>query len=217
MLRIDFISDINCPWCALGLANLRAALAQLGDEIKVELHFQPFELNPQLPREGVDLVDYLRNKYGMTTEQVEANHTTLRERGAEANFLFGKRDRLWNSFDAHRLLYWAEQEGAAGSQYQLKTALMQAYQGEGRNHSDPQVLLDLVEQCGLDKARAQAILASDLYVNEVREVQQQWQSAGISAVPSMVINKKHLLQGAQPAALIEQALRDIDAQSAKGN
>lgn len=213
MLRLDFISDINCPWCALGLANLRAALAQLGDDITVELHFQPFELNPQLPREGVDLVDYLRNKYGMTAEQVEANHATLHERGAEVGFVFGKRDRLWNSFDAHRLLYWAGEEGAPASQYQLKLALMQAYQGEGRNHSDPQVLLELVEQCGLDKSRAQAILDSDLYVREVRDLEQQWQRAGISAVPSMVINKKHLLQGAQPAALIEQALRDVQMQS----
>lgn len=212
MLRLDFISDINCPWCALGLANLRAALAQLGDEIKVELHFQPFELNPQLPREGVDLVDYLRNKYGMTAEQVAANHATLRERGAEAGFVFGKRDRIWNSFDAHRLLYWAAQEISLASQYQLKLALMQAYQGEGRNHSDPQVLLGVVEQCGLDKARAQTILESDLYTREVRELEQQWQSAGINAVPSLVINQKHLLQGAQPAALIAQALRDVSAQ-----
>ncbi len=215
MLRIDFISDINCPWCALGLANLRAALAKLGNEIAVDLHFQPFELNPQLPREGVDLVDYLRNKYGMTAEQVEANHATLRERGLEVGFVFGKRDRLWNSFDAHRLLYWAGAEGEAASQYQLKVALMQAYQGEGRNHSDSQVLLEVVEQCGLDKARAQTILDSDIYVREVRDLEQQWQSAGISAVPSMVINQKHLLQGAQPAALIEQALRDLNAQSGK--
>lgn len=213
MLRLDFISDINCPWCALGLANLRAALTQLDNEVDVELHFQPFELNPQLPPEGVDLVDYLRNKYGMTAEQVEANHTTLRERGAEAGFVFGKRERLWNSFDAHRLLYWAGQEGAPDSQYKLKTALMQAYQAEGRNHSDAQVLLELVEQCGLDKTRAQGILDSDEYVREVRELEQQWQSAGISAVPSLVINRKHLLQGAQPAALIEQALRNLYLQS----
>ncbi|MEN0037351.1 MAG: DsbA family oxidoreductase [Cellvibrio sp.] len=212
MLRLDFISDINCPWCALGLANLKAALANLGDEIKVDLHFQPFELNPQLPREGVDLVDYLRGKYGMTAEQIEANHTTLRERGAEVGFVFGKRDRLWNSFDAHRLLYWAAQEGKPESQQQLKTALMQAYQGEGRNHSDAQVLIELAGQSGLDKTRAQAILASDEYVREVRELEQQWQSAGISAVPSLVINRKHLIQGAQPSALIEQALRDINAQ-----
>lgn len=213
MLRLDFISDINCPWCALGLANLRTALAKLGDEITVDLHFQPFELNPQLPHEGVDLVDYLRNKYGMTAEQVEANHATLRERGAEVGFVFGKRDRLWNSFDAHRLLYWAEQEGVADSQYKLKTALMQAYQGEGRNHSDAQVLVELAGQCGLDKTRAQEILASDLYGREVRDLEQQWQSAGISAVPSLVINQKHLLQGAQPAELIEQALRDINART----
>jgi predicted DsbA family dithiol-disulfide isomerase len=209
MLRLDFISDINCPWCALGLANLRAALANLGDDVKVDLHFQPFELNPQLPPEGVGLVDYLRNKYGMTAEQVEANHTTLRERGAEAGFVFGKRERLWNSFDAHRLIYWAGEEGSPANQYQLKLALMQAYQGEGRNHSDAQVLLELVEHCGLDKLRARAILDSDLYADEVRALEQQWQRAGISAVPSMVINQKHLLQGAQPVAVIEQALRDL--------
>ena len=212
MLRIDFISDINCPWCALGLAALDAAIKQLGDEIPLEVHCQPFELNPQLPASGVKLHDYLQQKYGMGVAQIRSVHETIAARGRELNFTFAERESLWNSFNCHRLLYWAEQEYSAAKQLELKRALMQAYQGEGRDLSQSIVLLDVITSIGLDKNRAENILASDEFVQEVRTAQQMWANAGISAVPSLVINQQHLLQGAQTPDIYVQALRDIAQQ-----
>ncbi len=212
MLRIDFISDINCPWCALGLAALDAAIKQLGDEIPLEIHCQPFELNPQLPASGVKLHDYLQQKYGMGDAQIHSVHQTIAARGRELNFTFAEREFLWNSFNCHRLLYWAEQEYSAEKQLELKRALMQAYQGEGRDISQIEVLLDIVAASGLDKNRAAEILASDEFVRDVRGTQQAWANAGISAVPSLVINRQHLLQGAQTTDVYVQALRDIAQQ-----
>ncbi|WP_331344753.1 DsbA family oxidoreductase [Cellvibrio sp. UBA7661] len=212
MLRIDFISDINCPWCALGLAALDAAIQQLGDEIPVEIHCQPFELNPQLPAGGVKLKDYLQQKYGMGDAQIRSVHDTIAARGRELQFTFAEREFLWNSFDCHRLLYWAEQEYSAEKQVQLKRALMQAYQGEGRNISQTEILVDVVGQVGLDKHRAENILASNEFTQDVRARQQTWVNAGISAVPSLVINRQHLLQGAQSPDVYAQALRDLAQQ-----
>ncbi len=212
MLRIDFISDINCPWCALGLAALDAAIQQLGDEIPVEIHCQPFELNPQLPAGGVKLKDYLQQKYGMGDAQIRSVHDTIAARGRELQFTFAEREFLWNSFDCHRLLYWAEQEYSAEKQVQLKRALMQAYQGEGRNISQTEILVDVVGQVGLDKHRAENILASNEFTQDVRTRQKTWVNAGISAVPSLVINRQHLLQGAQSPDVYAQALRDIAQQ-----
>ncbi|WP_049631660.1 DsbA family oxidoreductase [Cellvibrio sp. pealriver] len=212
MLRIDFISDINCPWCALGLAALDAAIQQLGAETPVEIHCQPFELNPQLPAGGVKLKDYLQQKYGMGDAQIRSVHDTIAARGSELQFTFAEREFLWNSFDCHRLLYWAEQEYSAEKQVQLKRALMQAYQGEGRNISQTEILVDVVGQAGLDKHRAETVLASNEFTQEVRTLQQTWINAGISAVPSLVINRQHLLQGAQSPDVYAQALRDIAQQ-----
>lgn len=209
MLRIDFVSDINCPWCALGLAALDAAIKQLGDEIPLEIHCQPFELNPQLPADGIGLIDYLQQKYGMGRTQIEENHRAIHARGQALGFHFATRERLWNTFNAHRLLYWVDAEYSAGQQLQLKRALMQAYQGEGKNISDSSVLLEIIAQLQLDKNRAGEILASDIYSNEVRQAQQQWAQAGITSVPSVIINRRHLLQGAQAPETYVQALREL--------
>lgn len=208
-MRIDFISDISCPWCALGLASLEKALAQLGDEIQYELHFQPFELNPDMPAEGKNLNQYLADKYSMPIEQIEANHENIRKRGEELGFTFGKRERIWNTFDAHRLLYWADRCGE-GLQRKLKLALMQAYQGEGQNPGDHRILSQLVADVGLDKAEANAILQSDAFSAEVRNLEREWHLSGINAVPSLVINQQHLLQGAQPVELLVSALRELN-------
>lgn len=212
MLRIDFVSDINCPWCALGLVALDSAIAQLGDEIAIEVHCQPFELNPQLPAEGVGLGDYLQQKYGMSSAQIAQTHNTIHARGDTLGFHFATRERLWNSFNAHRLLYWVDAEYSAGQQLQLKRALMQAYQGEGKNIADTTVLLEIIAQLPLDKNRAAEILAGDAYSNDVRRTQQQWAQAGITAVPSVIINRQHLLQGAQAPETYVQALRELAAE-----
>jgi predicted DsbA family dithiol-disulfide isomerase len=207
-MKIEFVSDVACPWCAIGLHALEKALATIGDGIAVELSFQPFELNPTMRTEGEDAVAYLAAKYGRTPEQIAQTQAVIRERGAEVGFAFGTRSRVWNTFDAHRLLCWAE-GGGEGRQRALKHALLTAYHGQGRNPSDPEVLLDLVAQAGLDVERARQILAGDEFAAEVREREQFWQGAGIQSVPAIVIDRRHLISGGQPPEVFEQALRRI--------
>jgi predicted DsbA family dithiol-disulfide isomerase len=212
-LKIDFVSDVACPWCAVGLASLEEALKRLDGEVQVQLHFQPFELNPQMGPEGEDIGEHLARKYGSTAEQQATNYEALRQRGAAVGFEFRKdgRRRVCNTFDAHRLLHWAGEQDAE-RQHALKKALLRAYFTEGRNVSDPAVLLEAVQAAGLDAQRAREILDGDAFATEVRAQEQFWQQHGIHAVPSVVINDRHLIQGGQPPELFEQALRQIAAQ-----
>ncbi len=210
-MRIDFVSDVACPWCAVGLAALEEALARLPAEIAVELHFQPFELNPTLGPEGADTQQYLAAKYGIGAEQIARNRATIRERGAAVGFRFGERPRVWNTFDAHRMLHWAGLQGAA-HQRALKHALLVAYHGQARNPGDADVLVELAAQVGLDAAGAREVLASGAYTDEVRQAEQRWQRLGISSVPSVVIDDRHLIQGGQPSEVFETALRQLAAQ-----
>ena len=210
-MKIDFVSDVACPWCAVGLNALEKALDKIGDEIPVELHFEPFELNPTLAPEGADAAEYLRAKYGLSAEQLAKNRANIRERGAAVGFAFGERAHVWNTFDAHRLLYWA---GLEGKQRELKHALLRAYHGEGRNPGAHDVLVELAGEVGLDAQRAKEILASDTYTAEVRERERHWQQLGIHSVPSVIVDDRHLIQGGQPPELFEQALRRIAAERA---
>jgi predicted DsbA family dithiol-disulfide isomerase len=212
-LKIDFVSDVACPWCAVGLSSLEQALRKLEGDVAAELHFQPFELNPSMGREGQDIGEHLTQKYGSTAEQQAANWQNIRTRGEELGFEFRKegRGRVWNTFDAHRLLHWAGTL-PGDAQLKLKKALLRAYFTEATNVSDAQVLLTAVERAGLDSERGRAILASDEYTKEVREQQLYWQQLGIRAVPSVVVNDRHLIQGGQPPEVFEQALRQIAAQ-----
>lgn len=211
-MKIDFVSDIACPWCAVGLNALEQALARIGDSIPINLHMQPYELNPDMAQDGVDAGEYLMNKYGMSAAQLQASRATLRARGADVGFTFGERSRVWNTFDAHRLLYWAgelENDGKQGHQRELKHALLGAYHTDGRNPGATDVLLDLVKQVGLDVEAARAVLASGQFAVEVRAAERHWQQSGINAVPSVIINDRHLIQGGQPAEVFEQAIRQI--------
>lgn len=213
-LKIDFVSDVACPWCAVGLASLEKALQHLDGEIQAQLHFQPFELNPQMGPEGQDVVEHLAQKYGSTPQQQAANWEALRQRAAAVGFEFRKegRGRVWNTFDAHRLLHWAGlQPGDA--QLRLKKALLGAYFTEGRSVSDHAVLLEAVERAGLDRAAAQQVLDSGEYASEVREQEAFYTSSGIHAVPSVIVNDRHLIQGGQPPEVFAQALRQIAAQA----
>ena len=212
-MKIDFVSDIACPWCAVGLNALEMALERIGADIAVELHFQPFELNPQMSPEGEDAVAYLSAKYGISAEQIALNQAAIRERGAAVGFSFGARGRVWNTFDAHRLLHWAGVEGPEGAQRSLKHALLQAYHGHGRNPSNAEVLLEAARAAGLDEARAREVLGSDEFSDEVRQAESFWQQAGIRSVPSVVVNDRHLIQGGQPPEVFEQALRQIAAEA----
>ena len=212
-LRIDFVSDVVCPWCAIGLKSLELALERTRGEVEAELHFQPFELNPQLPAEGEDAAGHLQRKYGITAEQAEANQQAIVERGAALGFTFdmGKRRRIYNTFDAHRLLHWAEGEGA-GRQRALKHALLRAYFTEGRDVSDRDTLVEIAGSAGLLRERAREILDSGEFADEVRIGEQFFQSHGIRAVPAIIIERKHLVSGGQPPEVFEQALRQIAAE-----
>ena len=213
-LSIDFVSDVACPWCAVGLAGLEQALAELeGDDVSVELRFQPFELNPTMAPEGTDAAAYLKAKYGLSDEQLRANQARIAERGAAAGFRFGSRTRIWNTFDAHRLLAWALDTQGHAAQRRLKRALLEAYHGEGRNPSDREVLADVASHAGLDAAAARAVLDSDAYTREVREAEALWQQRGITAVPAVVVDDRYVIAGGQPKEQYVQALRQIAAEA----
>jgi len=211
-MRIDFVSDVACPWCAVGLNSLESALRSIGDAIPVELHFEPFELNPAMPPEGEDAIRYLSRKYGAPPEQLARIRAALRERGAAVGFEFGERPWIWNTFDAHRLLHWAGLEGP-DRQRALKHALLTAYHGRAENPGARDVLLRLAGEVGLDVERARAVLDSDEFAAEVRERERYWQELGIHSVPAVVIDGRHLISGGQPPEVFEQALRQIAAGS----
>jgi predicted DsbA family dithiol-disulfide isomerase len=210
-LKIDFVSDVSCPWCVVGLKSLEQALERVGDSITTELHFQPFELNPQMAPEGEDTTEHLARKYGSTPAQAAAAKENIRARGAELGFTFnlGQRNRIYNTFDAHRLLHWAELEG---HQRALKQALFDAYFTLGQNPSDHTLLVQVAERVGLDPVRARVILESDEFAEEVREREQFYTRQGIQSVPAIIINDRHLISGGQPPEVFEQALRQIAAE-----
>ena len=212
-LKIDFVSDVSCPWCAIGLSALEQALGAVQGDIAVEMHFQPFELNPQMGPEGQDVTEHLTQKYGSTAEQQAQIRETIRQRGAEAGFTFKAegRGRIWNTFDAHRLLLWAGEEGTPGQQHALKKALLTAYHGRAESPADHAVLLAAAVEAGLNQTRAREVLASGEFADEVREREQFFTGHGIHSVPAVIINDRHLISGGQPAAVFEQALRQIAA------
>lgn len=213
-LKIDFVSDVSCPWCAIGLASLERALERLDGEVRADLHFQPFELNPSMPPGGQDVTEHLTQKYRTTPQQQAAARDAIRERGAAVGFDFRKegRGRVYNTFDAHRLLHWAGTEHPERQQA-LKKALLGAYFTEGRSPADREVLVQAAAIAGLGAARAREILEGDDYTAQVREREQFFLDHGIHAVPAVIVNDRHLIQGGQPPEVFEQALRQIAAQA----
>lgn len=207
-MKIEFVSDVACPWCAVGLYSLEQALHKVGDAVQVEMSFQPFELNPAMPPEGEDTVAHLSKKYGLSPEQLAQGREGLRQRGAAVGFTFGERPRIWNTFNAHRLLYWA---GLEGRQREVKHALLAAYHTHALNPGDVEVLVRLAGEVGLDTQRARAIAKSNEYADEVRALERHWQELGIHSVPAIVIDGRHLIQGGQPPEVFEQALRQLAA------
>ncbi|OAN57380.1 DsbA family oxidoreductase [Sphingomonas sp. TDK1] len=212
-LTIDFVSDIVCPWCVIGLKGLEEALARAGDAVTAEIRFHPFELNPAMAPEGENIVEHIGRKYGATPEQSGATRAMIRERAAALGFTMamGDESRIYNTFDAHRLLHWA---GLVGDQRALKMALFTAYFSDGKNPGDRTVLLAAAEQAGLNVADAAKVLNDGLYAEEVRAEEAAWQSRGIQSVPAIVIDQRYLISGGQPAEIFEQALRRIAAQDA---
>jgi predicted DsbA family dithiol-disulfide isomerase len=216
-MKIDFVSDVSCPWCAIGLNALEQALSRVAPDIQATLHFQPFELNPRMPAEGQDTVEHLSQKYGIDAAQIAANAEAIRQRGAGVGFTFGQgqRKRIYNTFDAHRLLHWAALVDA-DKQRALKHALFKAYFTDGLSPGDHGVLLDAARAAGLDTDEAARILASDTYAADVREAEAFYHQQGISSVPAVIINDRHLISGGQPVELFERALRHIAAEGTQG-
>ena len=209
-MKIDFVSDISCPWCVIGLRGLEKALERTGDIVSAELRFHPFELNPMMASEGESIAEHIQRKYGSTPEQSEAARAMIRERAADVGFAMnsGSDSRIYNTFDAHRLLHWAGIEDPARQQA-LKHRLFEIYFTEQRDPSDRDVLIAAARDAGLDPDRAGAILASDTYAEDVRAAEHHWQSHGVHSVPAIVINDRYLISGGQPPDAFEQALRSI--------
>lgn len=207
-MKIDFVSDVTCPWCAIGLASLEQAIARLGSEVSVQLQLQPFELNPGMPPGGEDLAHYVTRKYGASPADLAARQALIRQRAAEVGLQFGPRTRVWNTFDAHRLLQWAAGEG---HQLELKRELLAAYHGRGENPGSPDVLLRAARTAGLDVERAREVLERNEFADEVRARIRHWESLGIHSVPSVIIDDRHLIQGGQPVEVFERALRELAA------
>ena len=208
LLKLDIVSDVSCPWCIIGYQSLNQALTKLSPEITADITWQPFELNPRMPKEGQEITEHITEKYGISAEQSEKNRAMIKQRGADVGYEFGNRSggRIYNTFDAHRLLHWAKEYD---KQTALKLALFDLYFKQNGNPSDHKKLLEVVESVGLEKQRAEQILASNEYEQDVRELQRHYQSAGISSVPAVIVNKKHLISGGQPTEVFEQALREI--------
>ena len=214
-MRIDFVSDVACPWCAIGMSALERALERIGTDVgDVEVHLQPFELNPTMGPEGADAAKYLSDKYGLSAEQLAVNRARIAERGAAEGFRFGTRSHVWNTFDAHRLIFWAALEGPPGAQRALKRALLKAYHGDDRNIGSAEVLIELAAAAGLPAERAREVLERGEFAEDVRQAERFWQEVGIHSVPAVIVDRKHLISGGQPSAVFEQALRQIAAQGA---
>jgi len=210
-MKIDFVSDVSCPWCIIGLRGLEEALARTGDVVDARITFQPFELNPGMPKEGQNIVEHIAEKYGSSPEQSDANREMIRTRAAELGFTMATsgESRIYNTFDAHRLLHWAQIEGRQSA---LKHALFDAYFSHGQDPSDHQVLVSAAEKAGLDGDSAREVLASGRYADEVRAAEQLWRARGINAVPAVVVDGRYLISGGQPPEAFERALREIAAQ-----
>jgi predicted DsbA family dithiol-disulfide isomerase len=209
-LTIDFVSDIACPWCAIGLSSLQLALSRLGDAVDAQIAVHPFELNPEMGPGGEAIVDYLGKKYGRTPEQIAETQAMIRERGASVGFAFGPRTRVYNTFDAHRLMHWA---GIKGKQLPLKLALLRAYHSEGKDPSDHTVLVEAAQSVGLDAAEANEVLQSGLYTDDVRAEEREYQTKGIQSVPAIIFNGRYLVSGGQPVETFEQVIQQILAEA----
>ena len=210
-IKIDYVSDIACPWCAVGLGNLNKAIVQLNDRANFEIHFRPFELNPNMPLGGQDAIEHLTEKYGLSVEQVKANQSNIRSKAIEAGFEFHPegRKRVYNTFDAHRLLHWAGKEFNQEKQAALKRELLNTYFCLAVNLDDKKNIIDAVIRAGLDPIRAQEILDSSEFSREVKEEETAYLKAGINSVPAIILNDQYLLQGAQPPESFVSAFEQL--------
>lgn len=207
-LKIDFVSDVACPWCAIGLLGLEQALAQASDAIDAEIVFHPFELNPDMPPGGRNVAEHLAEAYGASPADLAASRRTLVSRAASLGFAMAMtgESRSYNTFAAHRLLHWAR---GTGRQAALKHALLAANFSDNLDVGDPEVLAAAAARAGLDPDAARDIAGSDRFAPEVRAEERLWQARGINSVPAIVVNERYLISGGHPPEVFEQALRRI--------
>ncbi|MFO1047547.1 MAG: DsbA family oxidoreductase [Geminicoccaceae bacterium] len=193
-LRIDIVSDVVCPWCVIGWRQLDRALT--ASRTVADVHWHPFELNPQLRPDGEDLAEHLARKYGSTPEEGRANRARITTLGAELGFTFAytDRSRVRNTFRAHQLIRWA---GAEGRAHAAKQALFAAYFSHGEDIYDLEVLARVAATIGLDPDEARIMLAEGRYAEAVRAEEALWTARGIRAVPAMVFAERYLVSGAQ--------------------
>jgi len=212
-ITIDFVSDVSCPWCVIGLGNLDVALNRLEGLVEADIRFQPFELNPNLPPEGENRYDNVARKYGADHAQAKANRERQRALAAQVGFdmVTAEDSRFYNTFDAHRLLHWARLEGR---QPALKRALLAAYHTHMQPPSDHDVLVAAAVSVGLDGDAAREVLASGTYADAVRQAEQVWLRAGVTGVPSVVVEGRYMISGAQPPEAFEHLIRQAVSQAA---
>jgi predicted DsbA family dithiol-disulfide isomerase len=213
-MKIEIASDVMCPWCAIGYKSLEKALQQLNGEIKAEIKFKPFELNPNMPEEGQDLSEHLIEKYGITEQQSQENRQHIAERGQELGFVFNftEYSHMYNTFNCHRLLAWADQ---FGKQVDLKLAMLKAHFSDNQEMNNFNILLDIAESVGLDRSKAQEFLNSDRLTDEVRQEEAELHQKGIQSVPTFIINDKYAITGGQPPDVFVQALRQIQSEQSQ--
>lgn len=214
-IKIDYVSDIACPWCAVGLGNLNKAIEQMHDQAHFEVHFHPFELNPNMPTGGQDAIEHLTEKYGLSVEQVKSNQSNIRSKALEAGFEFHPegRKRVYNTFDAHRLLYWVAKEFNLEKQAALKKELLITYFCLAVDLDDKKNLIEAVVRAGLNPQRAREILDSKEFSKEVKDEESTYLNAGIHSVPAIILNDQYLLQGAQPPESFANAFEQLIQQA----
>lgn len=207
VITIDIVSDVVCPWCIIGYKKLEKAMQQFEGKARFELAWHAFELNPSMPPEGQDISEHMAQKYGATPEQSKANRERLRNAGSELDFEFsyGDKMRMVNTFDAHRLLHWA---GETGKQTALKLALFKAHFTDGKDVSDHDTLVSIAASIGLDEKRARDLLSTNLFAEEVRATEAEWQDRFITGVPAFIFNKKFMVPGAQEAEVFANIIEN---------
>lgn len=211
-LKIDLVSDVVCPWCPIGYRRMTQAIELLDGEVDVEIEWHPFLLNPDVPPQGRPILEHLMDKYGKSEADIRANQQMIVDAAHDLglNFEQATERRSWNTFDVHRVLAWAKEQGRDA---EFNFALFDAYFGRAENPTDPQLLKDTAASLGLDADEVGAILDSNRYTEHVEAELDHWRQAGISSVPSFVINNQYLLAGAQEPKMLADALRQIAAET----
>ena len=211
-LKIDIVSDVVCPWCTIGYKRLEKAISELGIADRIDLEWQPFELNPNMPTKGQDLHEHIAEKYGSTMEQQKASQETMTDAGEELGFTFDYFEgmRMWNTFEAHVLLEYARK---FGRQTELKMRLTKAFFSERKDVSDRAILKEALMDVGLNADEALAKLEDQEARKEVRNKEAYWQNVGVRSVPTIVFDGKSALTGAQPIDVFKKVLTEMLATS----